>query len=85
MSPFLIRLPLLVQAVDDAVERCSDVGKVHFGLRQIRLGLGPCQFGLEQLHLLLRDHLAFGSANIWVYSTPVSRVSLGLFGVHLAL
>ena len=47
---------LLVQAVDDAVERCFDVGKVQFGLRQLRLGLGLCQFGLEQCHLILRDH-----------------------------
>ena len=37
---------LLFQAVDDAVERCFDLGKVQFGLRQIRLGLGLCQFGL---------------------------------------
>ena len=51
---------LLVQAVDDAVERCFDLGKVQFGLRQLRLGLGLCQFGLEQRHLILRDTLFVG-------------------------
>ena len=38
----------LQQAVDDAVERCSDVGKVQFGRREVRLGLGLVQFGLLQ-------------------------------------
>ena len=52
---------LLVQAVDDAVERCSDVGEVQFGLRQLRLGLGLRQFGLEQCHLILRDHLVLSN------------------------
>ena len=56
---------LLVQAVDDAVERCFDLGEVQFGLRQLRLGLGLCQFGLEQCHLILRDHLVL-SANFLV-------------------
>src|SRR5271157_3127281 len=46
---------LLVLAVDDAVERCSDFGKVQFGLRQVRRGPGPVKFGLEQEHLILRD------------------------------
>ena len=52
---------LLVLAVDDAVERCYDVGKVQFGLRQIRLGLGLVQFGLEQWHLVLGDTLSSAS------------------------
>ena len=39
---------LLVQAVDDAVEGRLDGGEVQFGLRQLHLGLGLGQLGLEQ-------------------------------------
>ena len=47
-------------AVDDAVERRSNLGKVQFGLRQIRVGLGLRQLGLEQFHLVLRGTLFLG-------------------------
>ena len=57
---------LLVQAVDDAVERCLDVGKVQFGLRQLRLGLGLGQLGPEQRHLF--GETTFFSDNFLVLS-----------------
>ena len=53
---------LLVQAVDDAVERCLDVGQGQFGFRLSHLRLGLCQFGLEQSHLILRDDLSLEQA-----------------------
>ena len=67
---------LLVQAVDDAVERCSDHGKVQFGLRQLRLGLGLCQFGLEQCHLILRDHfVCLNNLSVLLSSSSASLAS----------
>ena len=39
---------LLQQAVNDAVKRCRDAGKVQFGLRLLRFGLSPGQLRLVQ-------------------------------------
>ena len=73
-----------MQAVDDAVERCFDGGKVQFGLRQLRLGLGLCQFGLEQCHLILRDHFFLGQL-LGVIELQLRELGLGQLGVQLCL
>ena len=67
-------LPLL-QAVDDAVERCFDFGKVQFRLRHVRLGLGLVRFGLEQRHLILRDDFVLEQLSVLLYSSCASRAS----------
>ena len=83
--PFLDQAALKhVQAVDDAVETCCDLGKVQFGLRQIRLGLGLCQFGLVQFHLILRD--TFLLANLWVlFNFSCARSASATAASHFAL
>ena len=73
-----------VQAVDDAVETCCDLGKVEFGLRLIRLGLGLCQFGLVQFHLFLRDAFFVGQ-RLGVIQLQLREVFLGHLGVPLGL
>ena len=74
-----------MQAVDDAVERCLDVGEVQFGLRQLRLGLGLRQFGLEQYHLILRDDRFLLEQPLGVIELQFREPGLGQLGVQLCL
>ena len=61
--PLLDQAALLLSlAVDDAVEGGPDRGEVQFGQRQIRLGLGLGELGLEQFHLVLGNALLGGQS-----------------------
>ena len=75
---------LEVQAVDDAVKRCFDGGKVQFGVRQLRIGLGLGQLGLEQQHLILRDHFVLVQL-LGVIVLQLRELCLGQLGVRLFL
>jgi hypothetical protein len=75
---------LLVKAVDDAVERRADGGKVQLGRRQVRFGVGLGQFGLEELHLVQGNHFLVVQP-LRVIQLKLRELGLGQFGVELCL
>ena len=75
---------LLFQAAEEPVERRSDCRKVQFDLRELRLGLGPHQFGLVHFHLILGDRLLVEQL-LGVVQLYLSELNLGQLGVQPGL